>query len=160
MHRYIAYAICMTLCILQYVPQASVRDGRGAQRSRVRSTRDGTPAQPARALSVCVLLNRGTAPCPTARWGSGVIRSGEASGTGTPKPAHYACPCCIWNCAHNGTGKMVGGVLQRRYTIVSIRFFCAVLRFGSCAYCSNSRCTRALIWVCRSSCVSSVIASS
>ena len=38
------------LCSKMHRAKPCVRDGRGAQRSRVRSTRDGTPGQPARAV--------------------------------------------------------------------------------------------------------------
>ena len=34
--------------------------------------KDGTPAKPDRALSMCILPYIRTAPCPMARWGSGV----------------------------------------------------------------------------------------
>ena len=51
-HEYDSPYTCIGTCSVQYVPKPRVRDGRGAQRSRVRSTRDGTPGQPARALFV------------------------------------------------------------------------------------------------------------
>ena len=50
-------------CSKMHGTKPRVRDGRGAQRSRVRSTRDGTPGQPARAVYICVLLHTRIVPC-------------------------------------------------------------------------------------------------
>ena len=64
------------------------------KRSRVQRTRDGTPAQPARALVVVCVNTDTAAPCPTACWGGGGIRRVD-DGTGTPKLLKRSVPCKI-----------------------------------------------------------------
>ena len=75
---------CHCICSVQYGAKACVRDGRGAQRSRVRSTRDETPVQPARALSVYRAAIQ--IPPRHAQWRAGVVAwaRNQAGGTGTP----------------------------------------------------------------------------